>query len=198
MSSSGGGAAGSEGTLSCSLDRKKFLALLVAVASSTVLGNDDDGTIAELMQGENRSGFANELSQLLSRAVKSAWTAGRLQEKLKSTAMSPEHADIVVGYFQRERAAFMAAVQRQSVLTNNRLHKLTWRADIKSRVSSKSPGELSTPIDEAVAATAIFQLETTSSSGKGDTNVVRFEMDREQLADAGAADEHKERLAARS
>ena len=193
---------GSSGTLtlSCSLDRKKFLALVVAVASSTVLGNEDDGTIGELMQGEKRASFASELSELLSRAVKSAWTGAAMEQNLKATGMIAEHANILVAYWQRERSAFMSAVQRQSVLTNNRLHKLTWRADVKSRVSSKSPGELSTPVDENVAATAIFQLETTSAtSANGDTNVVRFEMDRDQLAQFSAQlSSIKSRLASRN
>jgi len=176
MSDVGGGA------LACSLGKRQFLALLVAAASTEILGNEGDGTSEALCEGE-REGYADDIKMLMKRAAKSGWTASRLEDMAKRTGgMGDEHAAILVAYWQREREGFMEALQKRSVLTNNSLHKLTWRADVKSRVSTTTQEENSEPVDESEAPTAIFQLETKLPNEKGGTNVVRFEMDRDQLA----------------
>eukprot|EP00457_Paulinella_chromatophora_P016753 gb/GEZN01017620.1/.p1 GENE.gb/GEZN01017620.1/~~gb/GEZN01017620.1/.p1 ORF type:complete len:184 (+),score=31.54 gb/GEZN01017620.1/:26-577(+) len=120
---------------------------------------------------EAQIGLIAAISDILKSAALRDWDIAKLQQHLKDTDLSEEHAAVFLKAWKKERSKVHQSLVDQSSWDDT-FKRLQWRIDVKS---GSSAGVLNEP-------TAIVQLDTTPKRTHG-AQVVQFEISKEGVQD---------------
>eukprot|EP01118_Nematostelium_gracile_P010347 TRINITY_DN3553_c0_g1_i1.p1 TRINITY_DN3553_c0_g1~~TRINITY_DN3553_c0_g1_i1.p1 ORF type:complete len:145 (-),score=44.56 TRINITY_DN3553_c0_g1_i1:15-449(-) len=107
---------------------------------------------------------------ILDRAAFENWDISELESALKETTISDKEQEELIRRWRVERPKVHERLVNESTW-NNRLEKLSWRIDSKTK---------SRKVNEMNELTSIVEMKLASSEKK-QSEVVRFEMTQDQL-----------------
>lgn len=165
---------------------KKVLALLNGVRQRVFENNEqvtpamlkervfaDDDHISEDLLGK----LCGLCARIMREAAFNAWEPSELEAVLKKTPLPEPMQDIFVRFWAQQRPAVVERARTESAW-NDSLSSLSWRIDLRSSSSGEGKLDMSSSKASAIVEMVVGQ----KGGGESSNEIVRFEMDREQLA----------------
>eukprot|EP01120_Amphizonella_sp_Union-15-10_P014983 TRINITY_DN750_c0_g1_i1.p1 TRINITY_DN750_c0_g1~~TRINITY_DN750_c0_g1_i1.p1 ORF type:complete len:187 (+),score=38.79 TRINITY_DN750_c0_g1_i1:82-642(+) len=168
-------------------DPKFFRAFLNGVSRNVLLGekditpqylkdelfNDQSITVEELTQH-----FQN-CARILKKSAFENWEIPQLEKAIVKLSFSDMQQKTILRFWRAQRVKVHDALRSRS-RWNNSLKKFSWRIDVKTKTKN-SKENLNDPI--AIIEMAIGKEVPQADDGQDEVSVLRFEMDRNQLAE---------------
>ena len=115
--------------------------------------------------------------RIISRAALELWDLSTFEEMVAKTSLSPMQQDVLSKFWRAKRPLIQAALTSKSEWSNH-LKELGWRIDVHARSKSSPSLENTTALIELT----IEHSPVVASASGSSQSIVRFEMDRQQLA----------------
>jgi len=138
---------------------------------ATELKLDPVQSVAEMMQ---------TCSEFINQAALNNWELKEFEEYLRKTSLTENQITAALQFWRANKQKIHDIVIKKSNW-NNELSRFAWRIDVKSRTRN-SNAEINEPI--AIVEWTLNSQDTAKSQNNNTnaTKVVRFEMDRDQIA----------------
>ncbi|KAL6051977.1 hypothetical protein QOT17_018841 [Balamuthia mandrillaris] len=137
---------------------------------------------AEVSEEEIEEMF-QRCTEFLKKCEYNNWQITQLESALQKSTFTPLQQEMLSKFWRANRAQILKTT-RERVTWNNRLSKLSYRIDVKTK--AKNVAEVNEPValvelilDQPPSQQSVAEKKNTKTSAA----TVRFEMDREQLAD---------------
>jgi len=117
-------------------------------------------------------------SDFITQAALNNWELKEFEEYLRKTSLTENQITAALQFWRANKQKIHDIVIKKSNW-NNELSRFAWRIDIKSRTRSTNT-EINEPV--AIVEWTLNSHDTSKSQNNNTTKVVRFEMDRDQIA----------------
>lgn len=169
-------------------DQPKFFAALLNSLLRKLYGDESSrGTITpevlheQVFRGtdatlEDVTTLFTLCERIIGRASLELWDVTTFEEMIAKTALSPVQQDVMAKFWRVKRPLIQDVLSRRSDWTNH-LESFAWRIDVHARSKAATSLEETTTLIEFTIAPG-----PAGSSGSSESEIVRFQMDRMQLA----------------